>query len=54
MRIAQVAPLMESVPLDPWGRPYLYRYIADPRQPVLTSLGPDGLEGTQDDIGRRH
>jgi hypothetical protein len=33
---------------DPWGRPYLYRASGDMFS--LISLGPDGQEGTPDDI----
>ena len=45
--------LMESVPLDPWGTPYVYRnpgkYKADGYD--LYSLGPQGKEG-EGNIGR--
>ena len=47
-------PYLESpVPLDPWGNPYRYeypgRYEAD--GPDIWSYGPDGIDGTEDDIG---
>jgi general secretion pathway protein G len=49
-----VGPYLEkNVPLDPWGRPYQYaspgRYNLDSYD--IWSLGPDGQDGTQDDIG---
>jgi general secretion pathway protein G len=34
---------LERVPLDPWGRPYVY--LADGRRFTLKSLGADGVEG---------
>jgi general secretion pathway protein G len=43
-----------DVPKDPWGHPYQYEY---PSQKVTTggyavwSMGPDGMNGTADDIG---
>lgn len=45
---------LESLPLDPWSRPY--RYESPPRRSKrdrfdLWSLGPDGIDGTADDIG---
>ncbi len=33
---------------DPWGRPYVYRPLADGY--LIFSKGPDGVEGTGDDI----
>lgn len=47
-------PYLETpVPLDPWGNPYRYeypgRYQAD--APDIWSYGPDGIDGTDDDIG---
>lgn len=46
------ASLMDSVPLDPWGQEYLYRF---PGRKVATefeliSKGIDGQENTSDDI----
>ncbi len=42
-----------EVPLDPWGRPYVYRCpgSANPDGYDILSVGPDGQEGTADDIG---
>ena len=42
-----------SIPLDPWGRPYVYRRPSRHGGPDydLFSLGPDGAEGGGDDIG---
>jgi general secretion pathway protein G len=39
--------LRQSVPLDPWGRPYLYTVpgIANPSAYDLYSLGKDGSKG---------
>ena len=41
------------VPLDPWGNPYQYqqpgRYKTDSYD--LWSFGPDGTDGTDDDVG---
>ncbi|MBN1424701.1 type II secretion system major pseudopilin GspG [Candidatus Fermentibacteria bacterium] len=40
------------LPRDPWGNPYVYRH--PPTRPGLDyeilSAGPDGIEGTADDI----
>jgi general secretion pathway protein G len=43
-------PYIEREPLDPWGRPYAYRYPGGhpPRDYDLYSLGPDGKEGADD------
>jgi general secretion pathway protein G len=44
---------MESIPLDPWKREYRYmspgRYNQNSYD--LWSVGPDGVDGTADDIG---
>lgn len=47
-------PYLDSeVPLDPWGNPYRYenpgKHQAD--WPDIWSYGPDGMDGTDDDIG---
>lgn len=34
-----------TVPLDPWGHPYVYRSPADRAPYEITSLGSDGVEG---------
>ncbi len=39
------------VPQDPWGHPIIYRKEGAGFQ--LISTGPDGLEGTEDDISLR-
>ena len=41
------------MPLDPWQRPYHYLYPGkhNPNVPDIWSLGPDGIDGTADDIG---
>ncbi len=47
-------PYLDSeVPLDPWGNPYQYEYPGryDSSQPDIWSFGPDGINGTEDDIG---
>jgi general secretion pathway protein G len=45
--------LEKAVPLDPWGRPFQYaspgRHNSDSFD--VWSLGPDGADGTEDDIG---
>jgi general secretion pathway protein G len=42
-----------KLPLDPWGNPYVYYYPGkhNPTSYDLLSVGPDGKEGTDDDIG---
>lgn len=37
--------LRKGPPLDPWGRPYLYRYPGQNREYDLISLGKDGQPG---------
>ena len=48
-------PYFESskLPTDPWGNPYVYYYPGkhNPSGYDLLSVGPDGKEGTDDDIG---
>jgi general secretion pathway protein G len=44
-------PYVRRVPVDPWGRAYLYRVPPnDPGDVAVLSVGPDGKEGTADDI----
>ena len=45
-------PYLKRDALDPWGHPYRYRYpgAQNPADYDLSSLGPDGSEGTPDDI----
>ena len=42
-----------QVPLDPWGNPYQYSVpgARNPQSYDLWSLGPDGVDGSDDDIG---
>ena len=43
-----------SVPTDPWGNEYQYEYPPSRNQidrPDIWSFGPDGEDGTDDDIG---
>jgi general secretion pathway protein G len=43
---------MDKIPLDPWGHPYLYEYPGKHGTNAydLSSAGPDGKFGTEDDI----
>lgn len=45
-------PYMKDVPVDPWGNPYAYKKAGSHRPPFpdICSNGPDGREGTEDDI----
>jgi general secretion pathway protein G len=45
--------LDKSVPLDPWGNPYQYVSpgVHEPDGYDVWSFGPDGVNGTADDIG---
>lgn len=42
-----------KLPLDPWGHPYQYRYPGTHNKESydLWSVGKDGVDGTDDDIG---
>ena len=44
--------LAKPVPLDPWDNPYQYQYPGkhDPKKPDIWSFGPDGVDGTEDDV----
>ena len=46
--------LMDNVPVDPWGQPYIYRnpgkYKTDGYD--LYSIGPNGKDGDTNNIGR--
>ena len=46
-------PYLERLPVDPWGNPYIYYYPGKhtPSGYDLLSVGPDGKEGTDDDLG---
>jgi general secretion pathway protein G len=46
--------LLEEVPMDAWSHPYRYEFPARRSKKDaydLWSAGPDGLDGTADDIG---
>lgn len=45
--------LREQALYDPWGNPYQYRFPGrhNPESYDIFSMGPDGKEGTADDIG---
>jgi general secretion pathway protein G len=42
-----------KLPLDPWGNPYQYAFPGthNKERPDIWSRGPDGQDGTADDIG---
>lgn len=44
--------LMDEVPLDPWQNPYGYKFPGseDASMFEIISVGPDGIEGNEDDI----
>lgn len=45
-------PYMENKPIDPWGHPYQYNIPGRDGKPYeVFSLGADGQEGGDDDIG---
>lgn len=39
---------VQHIPPDPWGKPYVYRYPGREAAYDLLSLGPDGIESTDD------
>ncbi len=41
--------LRKDVPMDPWGRPYVYRFPGQHADYDLFSLGNDGQEGGEGD-----
>ena len=45
-------PYLDTLPIDPWNNPYVYYYPGkhNPTGYDLLSVGPDGKEGTDDDI----
>jgi len=47
-------PYFEPLPADKWGHPLVYRCpgTAGPTSYDLLSVGPDGVEGTKDDVGK--
>ena len=42
-----------TIPVDPWGHPYKYAYpgVHNKDGYDIWSMGPDGVDGTADDIG---
>ena len=40
----------KEIPLDPWNQPYVYEKVDQTRTFNLYSVGPDGAQGTDDDI----
>ena len=46
-------PYLDKIPQDPWGNNYAYSFPGkhNPSSYDLMSVGPDGKEGTEDDIG---
>jgi general secretion pathway protein G len=45
-------PYLDKLPVDPWSNPYVYYFPGKHNQTGydLLSVGPDGKEGTDDDI----
>lgn len=45
--------MSKDIPLDPWGNPYQYVVPGAHRPEAydIWSLGPDGVDGSEDDIG---
>lgn len=45
--------LNKEIPLDPWGNQYRYLFPGKfrPEEYDIWSLGPDGIDGSEDDIG---
>lgn len=45
-------PYLKKKPVDPWGRPYAYKYPGEHNEKNydLSSLGKDSVEGGDDDI----
>jgi type II secretion system protein G len=41
---------LEELPADPWGNQYILRVGERPTEWEVVSMGPDGSEGTADDI----
>lgn len=42
--------LAKDIPKDNWGRPFIYRSPGTHGDFDLLSIGPDGVEGTDDDV----
>ncbi len=49
-------PFLDRLPMDPWGHPYRYRRpgTRDNAPFDVWSVGPDGRDGTEDDVTSRH
>jgi general secretion pathway protein G len=44
-------PYLKELPLDAWNRPLIYKFPSDRGVDYdLVSVGPDGQEGTEDDV----
>lgn len=41
--------IKDEIPLDPWDRPYKYVKVSE-EEVQISSAGPDGVEGTPDDV----
>jgi general secretion pathway protein G len=50
--VANWHPFMDNYAIDPWGHPLMYKCpgTADPSSYDLYSCGPDGIDGTSDDL----
>jgi|AntRauMFilla1563_2_1112583.scaffolds.fasta_scaffold05418_2 general secretion pathway protein G len=42
--------IIKRLPEDPWGNPYVLLYPGEVGQYDIYSFGPDGVEGSEDDI----
>jgi general secretion pathway protein G len=42
--------LTKDLPKDPWGKPFIFRSPGQHGDFDLISMGPDGVEGNEDDI----
>jgi len=51
-RVGNWEQYMASIPLDPWQHPYIYQFPGKRNTNTfdLSSAGPDGRPGTDDDI----
>ena len=50
--MARIISCATNLPIDPWGDQYIYEYPGkhNPKRYDLSSAGPDGKPGTDDDI----
>lgn len=48
---AQSKPYLDKLPVDPWGRPYIYENPGAHAEVEVFTAGPDGVIRTSDDIG---